>query len=1595
MVKNIRVFFCVLFLMAGMFFAGEARATVDSVTLTPDAGTEYPVGSGHFYYKTGNTYTFTVNITTTGESADWSTIDDITLRISRNGGDLVFSFNPTDPVTVAPSTDSINDSGGTAETIDYSFDADNVGNFTITFEYTPTSAVPETAWGAQTISAEVTTTTDSGIDTANPDYGIVHIGINPGGVVVNAGLTSPGTEYPAASGFFYYKTGTAYNFVVDVTADGHGVECVEEVTFEIPGTAPITFSVDPSIPGVVTVGGDAAGSATFAVSNVVGANFRGTFTYTPTAAVTETAHTAATFQLSGSAKSVFDAAAVPSAGLARDYGIVHIGINPGGVVVTGAENGTAYGSPAANYYINGGAGSPYDFTVTVAADGHNWSCVTDVTLTLTSAPDIILSVNPALGTGTVSGGDSDIAGAVVTCSTSAWANGGTVTISYTPSTSVSEIASGAHNITATATSVFGGAAVTSGVFSHTYGIVATGLNSVVVTTVAAGNPYGTVPVGYYYIDSTTYDFVVTVNADGHHWDCVSEVTLTIPTTTSNIELSVVPPSGGGSGVVGAVTGGSATSAGTVTADFGLWSSGTDMTVTFHYTTSAAVYEIDRASHNIYSTAESVFDTGGPVTSANYAYIYGIEMSDTGLNTVEVTTPATGDSYGAPSANYYTDGNTYDFVVTVNAKGHNWSCVSGVTLTIPTTTSDIVLSVVPPAGGGMGVVGTVTGGSATSAGTVTADFGAWSSGTDMTVTFHYSTSAAVYEITNGSHNLSSTARSVFDTADGSSLPLSHTYGIVVVGVNSVNLFALGARTNLSTLDDYYLPNRPYTFTVDVTADGHNWSCVTNVAVNIPTGAGDVVLNINPTGLIASVAGNVSGGDTSGTVDCEVTGINNNNFRVIFTYTPSWDIDEKTVGPADITASARTVFDGALIPDATPTNIPYGISSTVRVLMSQGGSAADGYVNSWTDPFNVTGNIVYNIAGATSADVVLNTDVTADLELMFDIDRDILLPGYEATDVLAGIDDTNQNSTFSFAVPAGWFAVNLQPNDGIGRYEWKVRTEIDGSTIVILSPAPLLTLICDKFQVVDVRFQNGGGLSNPPDYHRNIYTAGTQMQVEVQMQYQGVAVNTTQPVDVVASYNYGGGVRATNLVIPAGAALSNWVEIENPSSVASEVPPGTTLEYDETHVSGGYQVSSIIERAGGRYEGGTGQNAVGRIIQDTTPPSIIWDHADPPGAGAGMFTPWISTTSTVDTITLNWTPLGADPEFSTYRIYYKPALAANWSMIDANTDPPATSPLAVIATDTYTITGLQSITEYQYYLTAIDIFGNETLAANRAHGGLVGDPIHAVTTGAYGLEVAITDGITAYDNTALITDSTDHLARPLYDSSIRFEVDIIGASQPDEINVIIANVTAAGFDALAPPDVFDLHPDTENEISASYDLAPAANGFFRIPIGKVSPNKWAGHISSENPLITPGQGCKFILEVKQGDTPSYYGYDPNLNMDTTRFTFSVIDPPKVTPWPTRILNNVITKQNPRAYPAYYLTDDAYVTITVYDIKGRPVATLLDNALRRNGQNIREQGWAGTNKAGRKLGIGLYYVHIKAKRVSDGKTIINKFEKVVMAK
>ncbi len=936
--------------------------------------------------------------------------------------------------------------------------------------------------------------------------------------------------------------------------------------------------------------------------------------------------------------------------------------------------------------------------------------------------------------------------------------------------------------------------------------------------------------------------------------------------------------------------------------------------------------------------------------------------------------------------YYAVGHTYNFDVRVRTYVVDFSSLTDVRLTIPSgnpkTSSDIVIRVDASVASGSATI--VSGGGS-------ATFTRGPNSADFIVTISYTVTATSVETPRDLGILTARAESTLGGGVvNATITQNHTYGIVRSAIMQVDVESgFNQGNEIAAGEFYYAVGHTYNFDVRVRTYVVDFSSLTDVRLTIPSGnpktSSDIVIRVDAS--VASGSATIVSGGGSATF---TRGANPTDFIVTISYTVTVSTVETPYTAGVLNASAESTYRAGFVVNATTIqNHTYGITRSARVVISQFGDAIDNLVNPWHGAFDITGDIVYAVPGAIpGTDNVDESIITQDPVLVYEYNSSAI--DTDTTIIDNNNDGDGLRSTLEFNVPADWFYNNALPDDGIGSYTWKVRTTILGIPSQVLLADPPLDILCDKIEIIGMSFHNGGGLDNPPDYHRNIYTAGTQIQVLAQMQYGGG--NTTVDAYIDVEYNYGGGVQTTTVIIPAGTNGSAvWYEIKNPTSV--DVPTGTTLgpfsDYFITSVTG----------AGGIF-GGDGQNVAGRFTHTGyTPPSIHWDNADPPGDdGSNMFTPWISTTSTVNAITLNWTPLdpAANPVFSSYRIYYKPVLAQAWNMIDENTDSPTTDSLGQISTGTYTITGLQSITEYEYYLTAIDIYGNETLSANRAHAGTPGDLSHTVTTAAYGLEISVTDGITLYDNTAMENDNTNPAIRPLLATSIRFEVDISGADQPGEINVIIANTTADGFDSNPPNDgVFDLHPDIENEVSASWDKPAAPDGFFRIPISKVAPNKWAGHISSENPLIVPANNCKFILEVLQGTTPSYYGFDPDQNMNDVQWTFSIIDPPKVTPWPTRILNNVITSKNPVAYPAYYLTDDAYVTIIAYDIKGRPVATLLDNAFRRSGQNIREQGWRGTNKAGRKLGVGLYYVHIKAKRVSDGKTIINKFEKVVMAR
>jgi hypothetical protein len=418
-------------------------------------------------------------------------------------------------------------------------------------------------------------------------------------------------------------------------------------------------------------------------------------------------------------------------------------------------------------------------------------------------------------------------------------------------------------------------------------------------------------------------------------------------------------------------------------------------------------------------------------------------------------------------------------------------------------------------------------------------------------------------------------------------------------------------------------------------------------------------------------------------------------------------------------------------------------------------------------------------------------------------------------------------------------------------------------------------------------------------------------------------------------------------------------------------------------------------------------------------IYWNDANKNAANhidsavPGTPQPTVTQTSTtlfwapVDTTTTDGTHYGSD--FYEYRIYYRKqgtSIYKQWNGVNdtalrgltANPFPAPTSDavnhFAIPSTLSVgwkytTISSLQLFTAYEYYIVAADIFGNETPLTSA---GSAAAPL-GVATLPLNLQASISDGITSYSDFSTLNTSgfpPSPPLRPLRAVNTRVDIyTITTQSQPDKCVIWFAPYSAT---ITAPLVTGTLEPND----------GPAASGGLDADIDSVTAvrtgsNKWTAYLpttpsAGKNQIIKEGTYVRFEVQLFSKGIATFVDRDSS-DTATTPWDYYVGTPAVKVSYPTRILNNVLTSANPTAYPAYYLTEDAYVTIKVFDIKGRPVVTILDSAFRRGGISIKENGWDGSNKANRKIGIGLYYMHFRAKSASNGKVILDDTKKVVM--
>lgn len=641
----------------------------------------------------------------------------------------------------------------------------------------------------------------------------------------------------------------------------------------------------------------------------------------------------------------------------------------------------------------------------------------------------------------------------------------------------------------------------------------------------------------------------------------------------------------------------------------------------------------------------------------------------------------------------------------------------------------------------------------------------------------------------------------------------------------------------------------------------------------------------------------------------------------------------------------------------TTFSYGVCASVTVFdFRQDGDAADGYVNPNHAAFNVLGSIVYNVPLATIADRVQAIDGAEinQTQLWYDLGNTGLV------DAVMGLPDDCQ-FTVNSPLPAGRAAP----------YAWQIRVLMNtGPATEIASNT--LALRCNEVQVTNVEFINGGGRTiSATEYYRSVNFPGTQVRVTAQLRWG-------PPFTMVGNTT----ITVNNPLVPTNdnVTILNGQTIGVANLTYPPIVAGNTLPrtYQISQVSGGaYDTQAVVLQPANRI--------------------IYWDNLDPPGANSPPFIN-VTDSTTAYSLTLTWTPLTHpfDGDFDTYRVYYRTSAvgfipAGPWLMLD-RTSGGIYGTLANYGTGTITIDGLNPLTEYDYYLTAVDIFGNVVVDGNEAP-----DPAatpRKVVTQYKTIRCTLTDGERSYPDEHFVATKAG-ASRPVRKTAIKVTFFLVTAGgQPDSNSIILMN---GDYDVYSGLGVEFIVPNTNNIRTPPYVLN---THYYRYPCMKTAPNTWVAYIPETNPFMQIGNTLSFMLETMRGGATTYSDATKSettpVNPNNEKWAFYVSPQVATTfvPWPTRVLNNVITKKNPVAYPSFYLSENALVTIRIYDIKGRPVMTLLDNSPRAGGQNIAE-GWAGVNRYNNKVGAGLYYIHIQARSAVSGKIILNSFKKVVVAR
>ena len=86
------------------------------------------------------------------------------------------------------------------------------------------------------------------------------------------------------------------------------------------------------------------------------------------------------------------------------------------------------------------------------------------------------------------------------------------------------------------------------------------------------------------------------------------------------------------------------------------------------------------------------------------------------------------------------------------------------------------------------------------------------------------------------------------------------------------------------------------------------------------------------------------------------------------------------------------------------------------------------------------------------------------------------------------------------------------------------------------------------------------------------------------------------------------------------------------------------------------------------------------------------------------------------------------------------------------------------------------------------------------------------------------------------------------------------------------------------------------------------------------------------------------------------------------------------------------NPTTMIEYSLPFDAQVTITIFDVLGREVTTLVDETETPGVKNV---AWSGESSSGERVSSGLYFYRLTARNLTEGNRTSIQVKKMLMMK